>query len=153
MAAPCQLCSAPLLPNKTTTWASLCLSSRASTITATHGWPQSYQLFAGTVNLFGAVWFFFTTDLRPAVLSLSIKDRTLQDARGKQACHYNDNISQMIAFLIIVVHCFTALVWVFLSFSSFEFFSFFLLNVTLAWKLLKKDFSSFLIMLRICLEL
>lgn len=45
---------------------------------------------------FGAV-FFFTTDLRPAVLSLSIKDGTLRDTEGKHACHYNDNISQMIA--------------------------------------------------------
>ena len=44
---------------------------------------------------FGAVGF-FVTDLRPAELSLSIKDLTLQDTMGKLACYYNDNISVVV---------------------------------------------------------
>lgn len=62
-----------------------------------HAWltPGLPAVHRHRKSQFGAV--FFTTDLRPAVLSLSIKDCTLQDTEGKHARHYNDNISQMIA--------------------------------------------------------
>lgn len=43
--------SASLQPNKTTTRASLWLSSTPSTVSATHGWPEAHQLFTGTINL------------------------------------------------------------------------------------------------------
>lgn len=111
-----------------------------------HGWPQAYQLFTGTVNL-SLVLFFFTTDLRPAVLSLSIKECTLQDTEGKHAWHYNDNINQKIALNDgLLAHIAStsrslleALVWVILYFFFFLFNSFlFLIHVKVTWKLLKK---------------
>lgn len=61
---------------------------QAHTITATHGWPQAYQLFTGTVNLPLVLVFFNFFYNWPAVLSLSMKE-------GKHACHCNDN-SEMI---------------------------------------------------------
>lgn len=43
--------SALLQPNKTTTRASLWLSSTPSTVSATHGWPKAHQPLTGTINL------------------------------------------------------------------------------------------------------
>lgn len=91
--------SASLQPNKTTTRASLWLSSTPSTVSATHGWPKAHQPFTGTINLtlvLPLLTFFFFYDW-PAVLSLSIKGSTLQDTERKHGHRCHGNISQLIA--------------------------------------------------------
>lgn len=103
MTALCQFCSSALLPNTTTTWASS--PQRQALYYYSHAWltpglPAVHQQYP-----FGAI--FFTTDLRPAVRQYFTRHRG-----GKNACHNNDDISQVMG----LNNCFSTL-WSHLSTS------------------------------------
>lgn len=102
MTALCQFCSsALLLPNTTTTWASS--PQQQALYYYSHAWltpglPAVHQQYP-----FGAI--FFTTDL-------SCKTVLYKTLRGENACHNNDDISQVMA----LNNCFSTL-WSHLSTS------------------------------------